>query len=336
MKTIIRLTLISLGFITVCFSCSQCKEIPKVKTEEVTTPSDNSAKITGTITDDGNATITKEGFYYGTSPKPETSGVEAQNVTEGTTSFSSTILSLDPNTKYYVKAYAINSQGTGYGNEVSFSTTSVTDIDGNVYNTVKIGTQTWMKENLKTTKYKDDASIPLVTNGALWAALSTPGYCWYNNDAATYKTTYGALYNWYAVSTGKLCPTGWHVPTDTEWNSLSDYLTNNGFGFGGSGSDIGKSMASSSGWTLYGTAGSVGNDQVSNNSSGFAGQPGGARDFYGSFLDLKNFAYWWSSTEFGIDKAYDRYLYFQLSDLYKNDVNFTKQDGFSVRCIKDL
>jgi len=101
---------------------------------------------------------------------------------------------------------------------------TVTDIDGNVYHIVAIGTQVWMAENLKTTKYNDGTFIPLVTDSTAWGNLSTPGYCWYNNDAATYKNTYGALYNWFTVNTGKLSPKGWHIPSDTEWETLITYL----------------------------------------------------------------------------------------------------------------
>jgi hypothetical protein len=100
----------------------------------------------------------------------------------------------------------------------------VKDIDGNVYDTVTVGTQTWMVENLKTTRYNDGTAIPLVTKSVAWETLSTPGYCWYNNDESTYKAPYGALYNWYTVNTGKLCPTGWHVPGDSEWIVLIDFL----------------------------------------------------------------------------------------------------------------
>jgi len=117
--------------------------------------------------------------------------------------------------------------GTAYGTQVSFTTLmsgQFSDIDGNVYNTITIGTQIWMKENLKTTKYNDGSSIPLVTDNTAWINLSTPGYCWYNNDAATYKSAYGAMYNWYTVNTGKICPPNWHVPTDTQWETLITYL----------------------------------------------------------------------------------------------------------------
>ena len=100
---------------------------------------------------------------------------------------------------------------------------TATDIDGNVYHTVTIGTQIWMVENLKTTRYNDGSPIPFVTDSSSWSNLTTPGYCWYNNDT-TNKNTYGALYNWFAVNTGKLAPTGWHVPTDDEWTTLTTYL----------------------------------------------------------------------------------------------------------------
>ncbi|MFZ4572381.1 MAG: fibrobacter succinogenes major paralogous domain-containing protein [Bacteroidales bacterium] len=101
---------------------------------------------------------------------------------------------------------------------------TTTDVDGNLYHSVTIGTQVWMDENLKTTKYNDGSSIPLVTDSIAWINMTTPGYCWYHNNAAAYKNTYGALYNWYAVNTGKLAPTGWHVPTDAEWTILVAYL----------------------------------------------------------------------------------------------------------------
>ena len=124
---------------------------------------------------------------------------------------------------------------------------TVTDIDGNVYNTVTIGTQAWMAENLKTTKLNDGTAMPLVTNNTAWSGASwespAPAYCWYNNDMATYKGTYGALYNWFSLDTasngGKnVCPAGWHVPSYAEWTTLIDYL-------GGEGAAKGKLMETS-------------------------------------------------------------------------------------------
>lgn len=186
-------------------------------------------------------------------------------------------------------AYAINSQGTAYGSQQTFTTTSgggsgtVTDSDGNVYNTVTIGTQVWMAENLRTTKYKDNTAIPLVTDNTAWTNLSTPGYCWYNNDAATNKSTYGALYNWYTVNTGKLCPTGWHVPTDAEWSTLTTCL-------GGVGVAGGKLKEAGTSHWMSPNVGAT-------NETGFTALPSGYRYAGGTFEYNGLGGWWWSSTE---------------------------------------
>ncbi len=108
--------------------------------------------------------------------------------------------------------------------ESKITESKISDGDGNIYETVTIGTQVWLTENLKATKYNDGTSIQFVTDNTLWATLSTPAYCWYNNDGGNYKDIYGGLYNWWAVNTGKLCPTGWHVPSDGEWTTLTSTL----------------------------------------------------------------------------------------------------------------
>jgi uncharacterized protein (TIGR02145 family) len=210
----------------------------------------------------------------------------------------------------------------------------ITDFDGNVYNTVTIGTQVWMVENLKTTHYNDGTPIPLVTDEKEWKKLSTPGYCWYNNDSVANKATYGALYNWYAVGTGKLCPIGWHVPSDDEWRTLFDYLINNGYGYKGDAEAIAKSMAATSGWVSTKDEGSVGNDQGSNNSSGFTATPGGYRSYVGPFFFLGSQANWWSSDECSKGIAN---FWGTASKCNKRPTKapFDKPFGFSVRCIKD-
>ena len=106
--------------------------------------------------------------------------------------------------------------------------TSVTDYDNNSYKVIRIGNQLWMEENLKTTHFNDGAIIPLVTDNPEWINNHSPGLCYYNNDESTYKDTYGPLYNWYSVETGRLCPSGWHVPSDQEWALLSNYVGNKG------------------------------------------------------------------------------------------------------------
>ncbi len=209
----------------------------------------------------------------------------------------------------------------------------IKDQDGNSYKTIKIGNQIWMAENLKTTKFNDATSIPLVTDNNEWDALTAPAYCWYNNDELSYKNEHGALYNWFAVNTKKLCPTGWHVPTDVEWRKLDDYLIKNGYGYKGSETDIGKSMAATLGWISSPKAGTVGNDQMSNNRSGFTALPSGGRSSTGIFSKIGSTCYWWCSTENSSTYAYTRSMTYFYSTV--DSVTYYKRDGFSVRCLRD-
>ncbi len=199
----------------------------------------------------------------------------------------------------------------------------VTDIDGNVYHTGAIGTQVWMVENLKTTKFNDGSSIPLATDKTAWQSL-TPGYCWHENDTAAYKTTYGALYNWYAVNTGKLCPTGWHVPTDAEWTVLTTYL-------GGPLAAGGKMKAP--GTLEDGTGLWYSPNTGATNESGFTAVPAGGRNYDGTFGDNGFASAWWSSSEYDKFFAMYCYLYFDISDITSD--GYLKGCGRSVRCIRD-
>jgi len=193
------------------------------------------------------------------------------------------------------------------------------DADGNVYHTVKIGTQTWTVENLRTTKYNDGTAISEVTDQTEWKNCTTPGYCWYNNDETANKSTYGALYNWYAVNTGKLAPEGWHVPTDADWNILAAYLGGESVA-GGALKEAGTTH-----WTSPNTG--------ANNSSSFSALPGGYRSFDGYFFSIGNYGYWWSATEGNASVAYGRSLGYDYSDLDR--YNYYKSCGFSVRLVRD-
>jgi uncharacterized protein (TIGR02145 family) len=156
---------------------------------------------------------------------------------------------------------------------------TVKDIDGNIYKTVTIGTQVWIVENLKTTKYSNGDSIGTTTPATLDITTEKiPKYQWSYDGDERNVATYGRLYTWYAASDNRnLCPTGWHLPTDSEWTTLTDYLTNNGYGYKGTASEITKSMAATSGWTTNSIEGNVGNDQMRNNKSGFSAFAGGYR-----------------------------------------------------------
>ncbi|MCD4679706.1 MAG: fibrobacter succinogenes major paralogous domain-containing protein [Bacteroidales bacterium] len=195
---------------------------------------------------------------------------------------------------------------------------TMTDVEGNVYNIVTIGTQTWMAENLKVTKYNNDTVIPLVT-GTTWEILTTPAYCWYDNDEDTYKDTYGALYNWYTVNTGMLCPTGWHVPTDVEWTELIDFLGGENVA-GGKLKEIG---------TDHWVSPNIG----ATDENGFTALPGGYRNFDGVFYNIGENGNWWSSTEDGTGGAWYRKIQNSITDVSR--LSYMKQRGFSIRCVKD-
>jgi len=223
------------------------------------------------------------------------------------------------------------------------------DADNNKYPTVKIGTQTWMAANLKTTKFSNGESIPLVTNDAAWMAIRyEPAYCWYGNDESTYKNIFGALYNFWAVSPGNLCPTGWHVPNYDEFAVLENYLIKNGYNYDNStsGNYIGKSLASTAMiflapppstasimWEYTTDDGCVGNPDfpLKRNATGFSALPSG---FRGNGFSVPNrFAHWWSSTQFDMTMARYRNLQSSWESLLGGySYNWT---GYSVRCLKD-
>lgn len=206
----------------------------------------------------------------------------------------------------------------------------VQDIDGNLYNTVTIGTQVWMKENLKVESYNDGSPISYVNNDFQWNIQSAGAYTQADHNP-DYKDTYGNLYNWHAVTTGNLCPAGWHVPSAAEWDELETYLTDNGYGYGGSGSDVAKSLSATVLWSSSATTGNVGNDLPSNNSSGFTALPAsfmrGSNDFPGSET------YFWTSDEYNATNGEYRGWTSNTSSI--NTSISDKTRGFSVRCVKD-
>lgn len=212
---------------------------------------------------------------------------------------------------------------------------TVTDVEGYIYNTVTIGTQTWMAENLRTTKYNDGTAITNVTDNTVWKTSTAGAYCWYSNNKATYKT-YGALYNWFAVDNnastkvasngGKnIAPPGWHVPTTDEWTTLTTYIGENA-----------KRLASTSGWTTSATPSAVGyNQATTNNGSGFSALPGGHREeYYGDFYNMGSSTEWWASTP-SVDpvNAWKR-LVMNNSGAIPSQAWYNVM-GYSVRCVKD-
>jgi uncharacterized protein (TIGR02145 family) len=220
--------------------------------------------------------------------------------------------------------------------EVIPKSTTVKDIDGNIYDTLKIGTQVWMVQNLKTTRYRNGDSIPNVKDAVAWSNITSGGYCNYSNEIY-YGTKYGRLYNWYAVSdTRNLAPIGWHVATDVDWTSLQDYLIANGYNYDGSnaGNKIAKSLSANTDWYTGGTSvGSIGYDLSKNNKSGFSALPGGYRINDGSFANKTYHAFWWTTTESSSTNAV--YIYLHFSDPSLTIYPSSKKWGRSVRCVKD-
>jgi uncharacterized protein (TIGR02145 family) len=214
---------------------------------------------------------------------------------------------------------------------------TVTDADGNVYQTVKIGNQEWMAENLRVTKYNDGTPIPLDTSSSGWWNATTPKYCYYNNttNAASIKK-YGALYNGYVVGPAnpkKIAPAGWHVPTNAEWDILQNYLIANGYNWDGtkSGNKTGKSLTAMADWYMDTIQGQIGCDLKKNDKCGFAALPGGQRDVNSAFGGIGSFGYWWTATGDATTANY-RCLFYLYSTLDNN----TKEQsaGISVRLVK--
>jgi len=291
--------------------------IPTVTTTAISSVTVSSAVTGGTVTSDGGATVTDRGICWNTTGNPTVTNSKI-SLGSGSGSYSGSLSGLQPNSLYFIKAYAVNSSGTGYGNEVILRTYggTVTDIDGNIYNTVNIGNQSWMVGNLKTTKFSDGSAIPLVTENTIWSGLTTPGRCWYNNSEMVNKD-YGQLYNWYAVNTTTLCPAGWHVPTDAEWTTMTTYL----------GSLPGAQLKEAG--TLHWTSNTNGT-----NRSGFTGLPGGYRTSNGTFSYIGSSAYWWTSTLYYTTRARYRSLT-STSTSVVSSYNYLNY-GFSVRCMKVL
>lgn len=300
---------------------------PTVTTSPVMALSQTTAAAGGNVTANGGAGITSRGVCWGTTTNPAVNGNHTNDGT-GDGPFTSNLRDLVPNTLYYVRAYATNSAGTAYGEQIEYFSGSITDIEGNEYPVIKIGTQFWMAENLETTKFNDGSVIENITDNYGWADITAPAYSWYNNDKETYKPKYGAFYNWYAVNTGKLCPSGWHVPSDAEYKTLEKYLgmtQEHADNLGPRGTDQGSQMKSTSGWINNGNG---------TNTSGFTALPGGVRNHTtGAFMNEGYLTGFWSSTENSQEQAFYRYLF---GDQVKVGRDFlVKSAGKYIRCIKD-
>ena len=306
---------------------------PTVTTTAVTAIALTTATSGGNVTADGGGTVSARGIVFGTSMNPTLSNSVVTTGT-GTGPYSSNMTALAQGTLYYVRAYATNSAGTSYGNQVLFNT-NVADIDGNSYKTVTIGTQVWMAENLKTTQLHIGTPIALVTeNGGVppatpgWVNLTTAAYCWYGNDEAANKPLYGALYNWYAANNADLCMAGWHVPAESEFSALELTLGMTPVAiaaWGDRGTDQGAQMKNATGWAA---------GQNGTNTSGFSVLPGGYRyNVDGTYNNVGVLTYFWAANELDVTRGWYRMFQGTLSTVNKGGTE--KPAGKYIRCVKD-
>lgn len=268
--------------------------------------------------------------------------------------FSYSFTGLTPSTTYYVRAYATNSEGTGYGNTILFvtnhdgmpcsGTPTLTDKDGNVYNTVQIGSQCWMKENLRTTKYAEGTSLMQGSTTSDYIA-----YWYYPNNNSSNKTSYGLLYNWKAIMRNApssssnpsgvqgICPNGWHIPSEAEWTQLTDYVSSkNEFFCDDNMSYIAKALSTTTGWNSSSYPCWVGTNSIDNNTTGFSALPAG--NCLGSTLYYTNFGdacFFWSSTEDNNDNEYVQHRTIRYTEATVLISHCKKNVGISVRCVRD-
>ena len=281
----------------------------------------------GLVTAFNGGYVSERGVCWSISPNPTTASVTKASENLENHNFYITIEGLTVGATYYLRAYAITEAGTGYGNEIKFTVhvegTKISDIDENVYSTIKIGTQIWMAENLRTTKLNDGTPITNIKNG-YWEDY-LPAYCWYNNDEVNYKSTYGGLYNYDAMKQHDdfgVCPVGWRVPDESEWSILSDYL---------GGEEIAGGKLKETGTDYW-----LSPNSEATNESGFTGLPGGSTNFQGAFSSIGISGFWWSSGQRYIDKNY----YLMRHSLSSSNGSLlplpaNSRGGYSIRCIRD-
>ena len=315
-------------------------QVPTVLTPTTTNLKVNTVTLNGSV--NANYLSTTVTFEWGTTTDYGNIIIPAQSPNNGSSPILVTVdlNGLESVTTYNFRIKATNELGTTYSDNLAFKTYAIVDIDGNGYYSATIGTQTWLTENLKTTKYSNGDLIGTTTPATLDISNETePKYQWAYSGNESNVAIYGRLYTWFvALDNRNVCPTGWHVPSDAEWTILENYLILNGYNYDGTTVDnkIAKSLASTLLWQQSSIEGAVGNNDYPDvqNKSGFSALPSGNRTFTGTFIDLNREAYWWSTTEratlFALQRLIDyRGISTINTGLLKND------NCLSIRCVKD-
>jgi len=313
--------------LTLTFSLVTCKKddigsLPTISTYSPEYIASTAVTVGVTVDPDGDSDFVC-GIYMGVSQNPETTGTQFQ-IGNDVGTFLGQITGLTPETEYFVKAYVKNSDVENLAEELSFTTPAkITDFDNNVYETVIMGDQVWMAENLRTTHYLNGDLIDSTDPATLNISVeNTPKYQWSYDGNDVNTLIYGKLYTYYTISdTRKICPAGWHVPSDSEFTSLEATL---------GGYDIAGSKLKEAGNSHWISPYNV----DATNESLYTALPGGYRNNTGEYSHMENYGYWWSSTESDDLNGWVRSLYVQASQITRED--FTKNNGAAVRCIKDL
>ena len=314
------------------FSVIPDTNLPFVVSDPNPIISGNSVSLGGNIVYSGTSSLQQAGFFLSKLPDPEKTGRRfLSNSTSG--KYFLRIDKLDANTHYYECAFATNQNGTSYGDVREFSTTgnlqtdSVTDITGNRYSTIQIGGQLWMGENLNTTKLNDGSPLTFVTDNSLWINYNGLAACFLNNDTANSRR-FGTIYNGIVVETRKICPVGWHVPSDKEWMDFERYLGMNEQELEKidmRGTYQGLILKSTTGWA---------ENKNGFNSLGYNGIPAGMRLYNGTFYEEGLVGQWWSSTKTeNFDYMWTRSLMFNGTGISRRLISV--YNGCSIRCIKD-
>lgn len=297
-------------------------QVPTVETYAPAFIASKSATIECRISSNGGESIISCGIYIGESASPDLTGQKLQMGSD-TGTFVGHITNLTPAKKYYLRAYASNAAGESLGDEINFTTPpTITDVELNEYETVIIGTQTWMVQNLSTTRFRNNDPVSTTTPATLdITSENSPVHVWFSNGDAASATIYGNLYTWYAITDSRnICPTGWHIPTDVEWTTLENAVG----GYLIAGATL-KESGNDHWLAPYNTD--------ATDLSCFTALPGGYRPASGSFSLLRNEAHFWSSTESESANGWERML--STSSYSVTRQGAAKNSGLSVRCIKD-